>query len=135
MRTVRLRRVPTGVPLCSMSDISFLLIIFFALAGRFSKVTEKDIVLPVADMGERTPTRDIELVVTKDNEFLVNGSRVEPGALQEEINSYLVPDTPRESRTVTVFADRDAPYGAVSKAIEAVNHADAYLELGVLHSR
>ncbi len=115
-----------------MSDIAFLLIIFFAVAGKFTQSGEKDVVLPGADMGEENQPRDIEVVVTKDGTFFVNGARTEKEGLQDEIEVYLPQDTERAGRTVVIYADRDAQYATVATAIEAVNKADAYLELAVI---
>jgi len=117
-----------------MSDIAFLLIIFFAVAGKFAKSTDKQVALPVADLSEAGAPRDIDVVVTKEGEFFVNGSRVEADGLKDEIQSYLFEDADPESRTVVLSADRDAEYGRVAQAVEAINQADAYLELAVKHA-
>lgn len=119
----------------SMSDIAFLLIIFFALAGKFTKSSEKDVVLPSADMGERSTPREITVIVTKNGEYLVEGIKRESDELKEEISYNIGPDASRENRTVSLFADRDAEYGAVAKAIQAINEADCYLELAVREKR
>jgi len=133
VRARKAKRQEWNLSFASMSDIAFLLIIFFAVAGKFTQSSDKEVVLPGVDLGEKNQHRDIELVVTKEGHFLVNRSRVEAESLKEEIMSYL-PETPdRPSRTVSIFADRDAEYGAVATAIEAVNQADAYLELAVRH--
>jgi biopolymer transport protein ExbD len=62
----------------------------------------------------------------------VNGARTEKEGLQDEIEVYLPQDTERAGRTVVIYADRDAQYATVATAIEAVNKADAYLELAVI---
>jgi len=135
MRVRKTKRRDWQVWYATMSDIAFQLIVFFALAGKFTKSTTKEVVLPPVDLGERTAVREIEVVVTKDARYLVNGNRVEPEGLREEIESYITPDTGDEERTVILHADRDAEYGAVVTAIEAINQADAYLELAVTHTQ
>jgi len=117
-----------------MSDIAFLLIIFFAVAGKFVTSSEKDVILPGVDLGNTNPKRDIEVVVTESGQYFVNGSRVEADGLAEEIGSYIMEDSDVAARTVVLHADRDAEYGQVAHAIEAVNQADAYLELAVRHT-
>jgi biopolymer transport protein ExbD len=134
MRVRRVKRRPWRLSFASMSDIAFLLIIFFMVAGRITQTTEKQIVLPAIQLGERTEPREIELVVSKGEQYFVNGSRVEAEALKDEIETYLVEGAGPESRTVVLHADRDAPYGVVAVAVEAVNQADAYLELAVRHA-
>ena len=131
MRVRRARRHEWNLSFASMSDIAFLLIIFFAVAGKFTRSSEKEVALPGVDLGDKTAVRDIELVVTKEGEYFLNGGRVESGGMKDEIASLLSPDAEVEGRTVVLHADRDARYSAVSAAIEAVNQADAYLELAV----
>ncbi|OPZ24743.1 MAG: Biopolymer transport protein ExbD/TolR [Lentisphaerae bacterium ADurb.BinA184] len=135
MRLRAKRRHQWNLSFASMSDIAFLLIIFFAVAGKFTRSSEKDVVVPAVDLGEENQPRDIEMVVTKEGGYFVNGSRVERDALKDEITSYLVDDGTVESRTVVLYADRDAEYGHVAAAIEAVNQADAYLELAVRYAQ
>ena len=134
MRVRRARRHEWNLSFASMSDIAFLLIIFFAVAGKFTKSTEKEVTLPGVDLGEKVQPRDIELVVTKHGTYELNGVGLELDALKDEISSYLMPEGDRSGRTVSVYADRDAEYKDVAAAIEAVNQADAYLELAVRHA-
>lgn len=134
MHVRKVKRQAWQLSFASMSDIAFLLIIFFVVAGKFAQTSEKNVVLPSVDLGERSELRDIEVVVTKDERYFINGSRVEPDALKDEIESYIMPDTGVEGRIVVLHADWDAEYGVVAVAIEAVNQADAYLELAVTHS-
>jgi len=118
----------------STSDIAFLLIIFFALAGKFTKTTDKPLELPSVTMGNNAEPRQIELVVTKAGLYYINDSKVQPEGLREEIEFYFSEDTDVAGRTVILRADRHAPYSAVSLAVEAVNQADAYLEIAVNHT-
>jgi len=133
MKVYRRKRRTPSMSFASTSDIAFLLIIFFALAGKFTKTSEKQVNLPTVNMGEPTQLRDIEVVVTKEGLFFVNGSKVEADGLKDELEAYITEDLETEARTVVLRADRDASYGAVSAAIEAVNQADGYLELAVNH--
>jgi biopolymer transport protein ExbD len=134
MRARRVRRREWQLSFASMSDIAFLLIIFFVVAGRFARTTDREVVLPSVELGERREPRDIELTVTRDSRYFVNGSRVEPDALKEEIESYLLPGMDEQGRTVVLHADRDTAFGVVAVAVDAVNRADAYLELAVRHA-
>jgi biopolymer transport protein ExbD len=135
MRMRKRRRHEWNLSFASMSDIAFLLIIFFAVAGKFTKTAEQDIPLPAVDLGERIPLREIRVVVTKGGDYFINGSRVhKPEDLAEELGFYILEDTDAETRTVKLYADRDAEFGKVSVAIEAINQADAYLELAVRFS-
>lgn len=115
----------------SMSDIAFLLIIFFIVAGHFTQTEDYEVSLPGAESGERSDPKEIHLVVMEDR-FIVNGTEVHQDFLDEEVSFYIFPDAPREQKTVIIYADRDAPYGRIAIAVEAVNQADAYLELAII---
>ena len=135
MRMRKRRRHEWNLSFASMSDIAFLLLIFFAVAGKFTKIAEQDIPLPAVDLGERVPLRDIRVVVTKEGEYFINGEPVnKPEDLAEELGTYILEDTKVEERTVKLYADRDAEFGKVSVAIEAINQADAYFEIAVRFS-
>ena len=131
MRLYRQKRHGPLMSFASTSDIAFLLIIFFALAGKFSKTSEKPVNLPGINQGENAQPREIEVVVTKEGLYYVNDSRVEADGLKDELEAYITEDLERESRTVVIRADRDASFAAISAAIDAVNQTDGYLELAV----
>jgi biopolymer transport protein ExbD len=131
MRVRKPRRYKWQLSFASMSDIAFLLIIFFAVAGKFTKTTQQGVMLPAVELGDVSQVRQLELIVTKKGEYFVNGAKVEADGLVDEISSYMTEGMDREARTVRLHADRDAEYGAVARAIEAVNKSDAYLELAV----
>lgn len=132
MKVRKRKRHEWNLSFASMSDIAFLLIVFFAVAGKFTQSGDKEVILPGAELGEETQPRDIEVVVTKEGVYYVNQTRTELDGLQDEIEVYLPRDPDRGARTVVIYADRDAEYATVAEAIEAVNNADAYLELAVI---
>lgn len=102
-------------------------------AGIATRVTDlPPIVVPLilqvrqaVDMGEQTQPRDIEVVVTEDGRFYINGSRCEQDALKDELSSYVVADFDRAARTVVVHADRDTEYGKVAAATASGPQAGA----------
>lgn len=130
MRARRPKKTEWRSSFASMSDIAFLLIIFFAVAGKFTQTENKDLVLPSADVGERAEQRQIRLVVLK-NGYKLNGETIEAKELKDALANYIMPDAPPGNKTVRLFADRDAEYGNVATAIDAVNRADGYLEMAV----
>jgi len=135
MRIRSKRRHKWNLAFASMSDIAFLLIVFFAVAGKFSRTTDRQVTLPAVDLGDATSPRDIQLVITKEGVHYVNDVRVPPEKLKEELEFYIMPDADRDAKTVRLNADRDAPYSAVAIAVDAVNQADGYLELAVNYKR
>jgi len=131
MRVRKGRRTQWNLSFASMSDIAFLLIIFFAVAGKFTRATEREVTLPAAQEAERMVPRDIELVVTADGIYTLNGSRIFQEALIEELESMITPDMTEEQRIVVIYADRDTEYKLIKPAIEAINKAGGNLEMAV----
>jgi biopolymer transport protein ExbD len=113
-----------------------LLIIFFAVAGKFTDSAEQDVPVPQIELGEQAETRNIRMVVTKGGRFLINGSHISnPDELTDNLKTYITEGMSIDQRTVVIYADRDAEYGDVATAVEAVDQADAYLELAVRPSK
>ena len=83
MRVRRSRHYEFRMSFASMSDIAFLLIIFFAVAGKFTESGSKKVILPSVDLGDRTQLRDIEIVVEKDGSILLNSIPVKEEDLNE----------------------------------------------------
>jgi len=131
MRVRKGRRTQWNLSFASMSDIAFLLIIFFAVVGKFTRATEREVTLPAAEAAERMEPRDIELVITADGVYTLNGSRIFQEALVEELQSLITPDMDKERRTVVIYGDRDVEYNLIKPAIQAINKAGGELEMAV----
>lgn len=121
--------------LASMSDIAFLLIIFFAVAGRFTR-TEKAVALPTVVASDRMTPRDIEILVMRDGAMMLNGAPVQdPADLTEALQGFITQDMSQEARTVAVFVDAETPWRYTKLAVDAVNRADGNLEIAVRAAR
>jgi len=135
MKTRKGRRQQWNMSLASMSDIAFLLIIFFAVAGRFTR-SEQKVTLPTVLAGDRMKPRDLEITVPNDGLLTLNGVPMrEPDDLIDALRGFITPDMSQEARTVVVYADADTPWRYTKLAVEAVNQADGNLEIAVRTGR
>jgi len=115
----RKRRLPAIVPLASMGDIAFLLIIFFILAG----IPKENVELahPKAeDLGEIEQT-GISVVMDEDGQCYFQSEAVPVEALTGLIRNSL--ENPDRSRHVVVEIDRNLPYEVFKDVYSAVSEA------------
>ena len=120
MSVRRKRRIPARVPLASMGDIAFLLIIFFILASIPKGVFE--LAQPKADdLGEIEKT-GVSVVMDEDGQCYFQGDEVPVEALVGLIKSYFE-DPNKENRKVVVEIDRNLPYEVFKDVYAAVSEA------------
>lgn len=109
----------------SLTDIVLLLLIFFLLTSSFVTNFGIKVNIPKAETGAQTDSQFINVAVTKDGEFFVNGELTGQGmlasALQEEKNK-------NPEGTLVLRADKDA---IVDNAVRVMNVAKA-LQLNIV---
>jgi biopolymer transport protein ExbD len=104
-----------AVPMASMADIAFLLIIFFMLTTVFAVDSGLIIELPETEVRERVDLREIVFTITPDGEIHAEGMVV----AMTDIGSYIT--TKRRanpSRPVVVRSDRNVPYGRIADLMD-----------------
>jgi biopolymer transport protein ExbD len=115
----RKKRMPAIVPLASMGDIAFLLIIFFILAS----IPKGDVTIthPEADdLGELEKT-GATVIMDEDGQCYFQRDAVPVEALTGLIKSYF--ETAGENRHVVVEIDRNLPYKVFKDVYSAVSEA------------
>lgn len=115
----RKRRAAIPVPLASLGDIAFLLIIFFVLVSNF-KDQSVDLEQPAAPNIERLESAGLVVSVDRDGQVWFDGSRYQADAL-ESILSARVAD--REDKTVLFRADKDLSHREIGPVIDAMSKA------------
>lgn len=109
----------------SLTDIVLLLLIFFLLTSSFVTNFGIKVNIPQAETGAQTDSQFINVAVTKEGEFYVNGELTGQGmlasALQEEKNK-------NPEGTLVLRADKDA---IVDNAVRVMNVAKA-LQLNIV---
>lgn len=90
----------------SLTDIIFLLLIFFMLT---SSLVQINMDLPVSDSKTVAPS-DISVMVKKNGELSLNGKATTLGSLQGKIASLLTTLENRKNATVCIIAEKDVPW-------------------------
>jgi biopolymer transport protein ExbD len=109
------------INLTSMIDVVLNLIIFFLLSSSFVHPSSLKVDLPRSAAGENLkPGEEVVVVVTKENEIMMDGQPYTAGTLLEKLTEI------RESnsgKTITIQADENSTHGAVVSAMDAAKRA------------
>ncbi|WP_019037615.1 ExbD/TolR family protein [Psychroflexus tropicus] len=81
-------KVSATFSMSSMTDIVFLLLIFFMLTSPVITPEALDLILPKAK-GKTTSQQNVAVSITEDLEFYVNDEKVSSGQVEGRLNSML----------------------------------------------
>lgn len=109
----------------SLTDIVLLLLIFFLLTSSFVTNFGIKVNIPEAETGAQTDSQFINVAVTKDGEFFVNGELTGKGMLASSLQEA---KNENPEGTLVLRADKDA---IVDNAVRVMNVAKA-LQLNIV---
>jgi biopolymer transport protein ExbD len=111
MRFLKKNEEEYSINLPSMTDIIFLLLIFFMVATVLKDSTRRlDVQLPESRSGEAPEARRLTIEMAADGAISLNGELV----TQEQLEHQLQPTAPTEGeRSVVIKADKRLAYGKV----------------------
>jgi biopolymer transport protein ExbD len=104
------------IPLNSMSDVAFLLLIFIMLVSLINYRREVKIEYPEAETAKKTSAeKNLEIWVDREGALYLDGIPSELAAIQNGIiDTYqAAPDT-----RIHIIADRDTPFEYVNRVLE-----------------
>ena len=124
---IRRRKKPSLVlPLSSMGDIAFLLIIFFMLASNFMKTNKVELEKPGSqDLEQQEPPKS-SVVMDKEGRIWYEGAQVRPDEVTEALKA---PAEKNRDHTVHVAIDKDLKRRDFMPLIEAISESGAKLIL------
>lgn len=93
----------------SLTDIIFLLLIFFMLT---SSMVQINIPLPTSDSKTVAPS-DLIVMMTKDGRLTFNGKKISKSALQKKIGAELASMSNRENASLSIVAEVDVPWDKI----------------------
>ncbi len=127
MRFFREEEEP-GISLVSMTDIVFLLLIFFMVSTQFITFQRRlNINLPESKAGAVTSKkREYVIEITKNREIFLNGKRIDLASLEALIES----EKNITQRSALIRADKRLPYGFVIKVL-GILKASGIREIGI----
>jgi len=94
----------------SLTDIIFLLLIFFMLTSTLVRIDPFE--LPKSDSKTVAPT-SVVVSITKDGDHRVAGKDVPPRILTRAISQEILNNEDRENYTITIVAEVDTPFDFV----------------------
>ncbi|WP_010257789.1 ExbD/TolR family protein [Treponema primitia] len=107
-----------AVPMNSMSDVAFLLLIFIMLVSLINYRREVKIDYPEAAAAQRTSAeKNLEIWVDKGGAVYLDGAPSNLNAIEVAITDMYrdAPDT-----RVHIIADRDTPFAEVNKVLQVL---------------
>ena len=116
----------------SMSDLVFLLLIFFMITSTFVAPNAIKLLLPRSDSGKQLASRNIEVYIDADKNYYVNpkGQDAPPVPYDELlfVLQGVVETDQAEQRTIILRADRSVPIECVVAFYDVLNALNAGLE-------
>ncbi len=114
------------VPMATMADVAFLLIIFFMLTSTFARDTGLDITLPKAITSESLPKREVTIWVNRHGQVRVNENWIQP---QDLMTALRVEFAQADVRGVTIRGDERVPYGTIVTVMDTAKQLGADITL------
>ncbi len=120
-------KVNPNFNMSSMTDIVFLLLIFFMLTSTLVTVSAIDILLPKAG-GKTENKTSIAVSITNKSSFFIDKTEVSEVNLENEILKQVGVD---KAKTVVIRGHKDVPYQKVMKIIDIANRNKLKMILAV----
>ena len=120
-------KVNPNFNMSSMTDIVFLLLIFFMLTSTLVTVNAIDVLLPKAS-GKTENKTSVSVTVTNKSKFYIDKAEIIEKDLELEILNRV---GSKKQKTVVIRGDQDAPYENVMKIIDIANRNKLKMILAV----
>ncbi len=101
----------------SMTDIVFLLLIFFMLTSTLVTVNALDILLPKAQ-GKTENNKSVAVSITKGLDFYIDRNKVNENDLEQNLTSLL---SSQENPTIVLRAEEGVPIEKAVKIMDIAN--------------
>jgi len=110
-------KVNPNFNMSSMTDIVFLLLIFFMLSSTLVTVSAIDVLLPKAG-GKTENNASVAISITNQSKFYIDKTLVSEKNLELEILSKVGTD---KKKTIVIRGDQNVPYKSVMQVIDIAN--------------
>lgn len=110
-------KVNPNFNMSSMTDIVFLLLIFFMLSSTLVTVSAIDVLLPKAG-GKTENDASVAISITNQSKFYIDKTLVSENNLELEILKKVGAD---KRKTIVIRGDQNVPYKSVMKVIDLAN--------------
>ena len=122
------RNVP--VPIASMGDIAFLLIIFFMLLSEFAKDKDLELESPVSEQVQKAEaTMAVRVAIDKNSEIYLDGQRVDSAKdIEWGVRALLANAVTDDQRHVEFKCDQSLTHSVYGPVIKAIAEGGGILE-------
>ncbi|MGB1042932.1 MAG: ExbD/TolR family protein [Tenacibaculum sp.] len=120
-------KVDPSFNMSSMTDIVFLLLIFFMLTSTLVTVSAIDVLLPKAG-GKTENSTAVAVTITKNSTFYIDKTKVSTNNLENTLLAKVGVD---KKKTVVIRGDQNVPYKNVMKIIDIANRNKLKMILAV----
>lgn len=122
MALKRKNKVEAGFVMVSMTDIIFLLLLFFVIASTLSSPNDIKIDLPQSKAKTSTPVITKVFIDSKSNYFVAHGNEKPTPITADLLESYIVKLVAQDSMThIALYADQNIPYRNVVRVLDIAN--------------
>lgn len=123
MRRRRARKATILIPVVSMGDIAFLLIIFFILCSNFAKKAGKTVEPPHARKLTALPKPRLYVAVDADSQMYLQGRPIGSAAeIEADLTRIVDPNASPDARTVVFECDRSVRKNVFEPILEAISN-------------
>ncbi|MBR9921936.1 MAG: biopolymer transporter ExbD [Bacteroidetes bacterium] len=109
-------KISAEFSMSSLTDIIFLLLIFFMLTSTLVKITQP-VDLPESDSKTVAPTSAL-VGITPDGTYSLNNVPASLSSIESSLRSEWPTRESRESVTITIVADKGVPFEKVERIME-----------------
>jgi biopolymer transport protein ExbD len=110
-------KVSAEFSMSSLTDIIFLLLIFFMLT---SSMVQIRLDLPEAEAKTIAPS-DVIVEITQDGVYKLRGDEVSPSRLRTEVQKLIASSENPDNATVTIAAEKGVSWKRVSEVMKVAN--------------
>ncbi|WP_320814650.1 biopolymer transporter ExbD [Flavobacterium sp.] len=112
-------KVSTEFNMSSMTDIVFLLLIFFMITSTMVTTNALDLVLPKGK-GKTDSNKSLTVNITNDLKFYLDKNEIAKAELESQLLAIL-PTTEDKNRAIILRAEEDVPYKDVIYVMDIAN--------------
>ncbi len=107
----------SNINITPMVDIMLVLLVIFIVTANFIKIDSLNINLPKASVSDTNAPQSIQVAITRDGRFLLEGESI----TQERLVERLANDVKiKPDMRVTLAADESLSYGTIAKMLETI---------------
>ncbi len=108
-------RINAEFSMSSLTDIIFLLLIFFMLTANFVRVDNVE--LPEGD-SQTVAALETTVTIKKDGTYMINGKKLPFSAIQKELARQIRKMDNPENAKIGIAAEKGTPFNLVMKMME-----------------